>query len=167
MAAWQKPSVPTIAREGNRILVAGENPRIWVVDDSQCLGHVMTGKEIRRHYRHYPKAEAIGYVRRLDDLPNTERVTVLVLAGERGLEYIKRFERDELSGTLPCAIVFLSPPFGPERIPEELRRLASVSILIGEFAARYYPDYGRKLPWVKIVAGAEQYIPGWMRYLAQ
>lgn len=166
-ASLMETPVPSVRREGGRYFIGGENPRIWVVDDQQSLGHVMTGKEIRRHYHYRPNAEPIGYVRRLDDLPEGGRVEALVLAGVRGREFLRRFEERGGDVRLPQAVVFLSPPFGPSEIPETLRSRTSVSVLIGEFAARYYRGYEKPLPWVTVVPGAEQYIPGWMRYLVR
>ena len=166
-ASLMEPQVPSVRRDGRRYLVAGNKPRIWIADDLQCLGHVMTGKEIRRHYYHNPNAEAVGYVRRLADLPDDGRVVVLVLAGVRGKEFLRQFSEGIWEDRLPLAVVFLSPPFGPSEIPAELHARTSVSVLIGEFAARYYRGYEQSLPWVKVVPGAEQYIPGWMRYLVR
>ena len=167
VASLQRPLVPSVTREGPRFLVGGGNPRIWVVDDNQSLGHVMAAKEIRFHYQQRRSAEAIGYVRSLADLPAPERVRVLVLAGRRGQEFLERHAAGALPPVLPQAVVFLSPCFGPEAIPAALHERTSVSVLIGEFAARYYRGYEKQLPGVKVVAGAEQYIPGWMRYLVK
>lgn len=167
VAAAQPPAVPTVARDGRRMLIGGANPTVWVVDDLQSLGHVMAPKEIRWHYRRVPDAAPIGYVRSLADLPDVSRIELLVLAGNRGRQYLKQLAGNVGDQPLPGAIVFLSPNFGPEEIPEALARRTPVAVLIGEFAARYYLGYARAPDWVTIVPGAEQYIPGWMRFVAK
>ena len=59
--------------EGNRVLVNGTEPDVWVVNDERdALGGLMSCKGIRAFYRRHPKASAIGYVNAVSSLP--ERV---------------------------------------------------------------------------------------------
>ena len=150
---------------GRRLLIGGRNPVIWVVDDRQVLGHVMTGRDIRDHYEGNRYSSAIGYVRSLRDLPELGSIRRLVLAGSAGRDWLDGLAKDGIPERLPAAVRFLSPTFAPSEIPEELRRRTDVSIVIGEFAARYHREYLAKQPWISIVPGAELYLPKWMRFV--
>ena len=147
-----------------RFLVGGRNPVIWVVDDRQVLGHVMTGHDIRGYYQENRYAPAIGYVRSLDGLPELGGMRRLVLAGKAGQDWLDQIKKNGIPEKLPATVRFISPTFAPSEIPEELRRRTDVSIVIGEFAARYHREYLAKQPWITIVPGAELYLPKWMRF---
>ena len=60
--------------------------------------------------------------------------------------------------------MFISPPFPPSALPEGFLKSCKVSIVIGEFTARYEPEYENPPPWVKVVPAMELYINGWMQY---
>lgn len=157
-----------IRNEGRkRILVREERPLRWVVDDLQVIGQAMTGKEIRRHYATHKDAPGIGYVRSIRNLPKDGSVIHLVLAGKAGSDYLKMLKEKGYPEKMPQSVLFLAPQFPPSEIPEELhRRTRQVTMVVGEFAARYSREFLEKRPWVRIVPGAEQYIPNWMRFVA-
>ena len=167
VAAGDEPGYgPRVRNDGNgRILVGGANPVRWVVDDLQTLGHVMTGRDIRDWYVKYPGTPAIGYLRSVARIPTDGRVQRLILAGEAGENYLKHLEKNGYPEKMPASIVFLSPSFLPSKIPEELRRRSAVSVVVGEFAARYSREYLTPNPDVSIVPGVELYIPNWMQYV--
>ncbi len=151
---------PSIAVDGNRVLVNGDKPKIWVVDDEESLGWVMAAKDIRAFYAAEPKASGIGYVRSLADLP--KHAKRLVLAGAKCREYVEAWK----AGRAPRAdeLLFLSPGFAPDSVPNRLRATCRVMMAVGEFALRYRDVYGAGTPpkWVGTVTGAEVYLPGWM-----
>ena len=151
---------PALYVDGGRMLINGAKPSCWVVDDEKTLGWVIAGKEIRNFYSKVPNAKPLGYVRRLEDLP--ERVDTLVVAGEKCGEYLELAKRRKVAKARK--IVFISPPFGPYRIPSSLAASGRFMMVLGEFAARYADVYGQKPfpPWVGLVDGAEWYIPGWV-----
>ena len=153
--------------DGKRVIVNGDRPKVFIVDDGEALGGVSTPSEIRMSYKAGRSPEAICYLKSIDDVPR-DGVGRLVLAGAAGREFIERLdERGEDGGSafpLPREIVFLSPQFPPSEIPDELREKSAVRVLIGEFAARYWKEYVNPPKWVTIVRGAEVYIPGWMAY---
>lgn len=155
---------PHIGKDGPRILIGGRDPHIWVVDDGAVLGGAAAGMDIRRHYRLNLRAPAVGYVRDIRNLPSAERISRLVLAGKAGADYLDGLASQGNAKKLPRAICFLSPQFPVSRIPAELRSRTSVSAVIGEFAWRYDSVAGDRPDWVKIVKGAELYIPDWMKY---
>lgn len=154
------PGGVDVREEGDRVLVAGNSPAIWVVDDRETLGWAMAPKEIRFFYQNVAGAPSLGYVKSLADVP--KKVGRLVLAGGHARAYLEAWSK----GTAPVAreVYFISPPFGPSAVPESLHRVSSVAMIIGEFALRYVDVYGSStLPeWVTVVPGAECYIPGWV-----
>ncbi len=68
---------------------------------------------------------------------------------------------------MPKAIVFPSPPLPPQAVPELLLKSVKVRLVIGEFAAAFFEEYRNPPPWVKVVPGAELYVPNWMRWAAK
>ena len=73
-------------------------------------------------------------------------------------------DREELRRALPDEVVFITPNFVPSAVPEGLAVVSKTSFAIGEFTARYEPEYATPPPWVKIVPAMELYINGWMQY---
>ena len=150
-----------IRKDGERILVNGEAPDIWIVDDEESIGGVLAPRDIRAFYRRFPDAPAIGYIKRLSDLPS-EGVKRIILVGDAAQDFMVPYTRKPESVRVPREIVFLSPQFPPSAIPDDLRGKATVIMVIGEFAARYWEDFVNPPDWVDIVRGAEVYIPNWM-----
>ena len=148
-------------RNGARVCFGGVAPERWVVDD----GHVLDGgypgflgKELRTLAAKQPGMPPVGVVRHPADLP--PRMKVLVLAGrsaERFLEMSVRPVADR--------IVFLSPPFGPDRVPEDLRSRCETLLVCGEFAATRMGITGDSPDWMFVVGGAELYVPDWTELL--
>lgn len=154
---------PVVCKDGNRVLVNGTTPDIWVVDDEEALGGVLAPRDIVAFYRRFPSAPAIGYVKDVDDVPSSG-VRRLVLAGDSAQHFMVPYSRNPDSVRIPPEIVFLAPQFPPSAIPDELRARSRVHMVIGEFAARYWGDYAHPRDWVSVVPGAEVYIPGWMQF---
>ena len=158
---WQdRGKGPSIAVDGNRVLVNGSKPKVWVVDDEESLGWVLAAKDVRAFYNAAPEAKAIGFVRDLADLPrNMKR---LVLAGKTCRKYLDAWN----GGRAPRAdeLLFLSPGLAPSAIPYRLRANSRVLMVAGEFALRYRDVYGNgpRPNWVGVVPGAEVYLPGWV-----
>ena len=151
---------PVLA-SGNRVYVKGVDPRIWIVDDGKALGGVLACKEIRGHYAYAPDTPAVGYVRRVEDIP--ENVHRLVLAGQSGDDWMRKVSSDpELRRHLPAEVMFISPPFPPSALPAGLFQACKVTLVVGEFAARYEPEYDNPPEWVRIIPEMELYLPGWM-----
>lgn len=155
-----KPSVRT---DGRCVLLNGDTPRLWVVDDRETLEALTAGIRIRTLYEQKPILPSMGYAVRLADVPKS--VDRLVLAGRSGSDYLAALA----AGMAPKAreLVFLSPPFGPDRVPQDLLANGGVRMLIGELAARYVDVYGEgPYPsWVTLVKGAELYLPNWPAYV--
>ena len=149
-----------VRTDGDRLVVGGDSPQIWVVDDGVTFGWELTPKEIRYFYQNVKNVPPLGYVKSLSALP--KKVGRLVLSGEQCRAYIDAWRR----GTAPAAreVYFISPTFAPSEIPVKLGRSVSISVILGEFALRYVDVYG-KPPWpgwVTVIPGAECYIPGWV-----
>jgi hypothetical protein len=156
---------PSVSYDGKRVRINGRNPRIWVVDDAQgVLGGVLVGREIRDFYMRNPKAPSIGYVRDVRDVPKSG-VNRLVLPGKSGNDWLLMLSEDEKAREgLPKSVVFLNPPFSPSEMPQGVLALCRPKLLVGEFAARYNPEYASPPGWVGVVPGVEKYMPNWMQY---
>ena len=56
----------------------------------------------------------------------------------------------DVQAKVPKEVVFVSPPFPPPALPEGFLKSCKVSIVIGEFTARYEPEYANPPPWVNV-----------------
>lgn len=154
-----------ISRRGGAVLLGGENPRTWLVVDTDVQGSVfMPREEIREPFESNEDLPSIGVVNDLDALEGN-KVRRLVLSGRHCAEFLRRHAADGFRRGIPSEIVFLSPGFSAAAIPPELHARARVRVVMGEFAARYYPDMANPPDWATVVKGAEVYMPGWLRYV--
>ena len=159
-----------VCAEQNRVYVKTRNPGIWLVDDGHALGGVMACKDIRGYYVYDSSAPGIGYVRDVKDLPRG-KIHRLVLAGEAVAEWLKMFgsrieaEQEAALKDLPDELVLITPTIVPSDIPAPYFENCKVRLVIGEFTARYEPEYATPPDWITIVPAAELYIPGWMRFV--
>ncbi len=155
-----------IAATGRQVRVNGTNPAIWIVDDTQgALGGIFAAKDIREFYGYVPYAPGVGYVRSIADLP-AEGISRLVLSGKSANDWLLRLSEDpEARKHLPKDVVFVTPPFAPSEIPDALFHFCKVRVLVGEFAARFQPEYASPPLFVEIVPGMERYILRWMEYV--
>lgn len=147
-----------------RVYVKGMNPQVWIADDGKALGGVLACKDIRGYYAYDPRTPSVGYVTKLKNLPNG--IDRLVLAGEMGDKWMQMMSKGgvDIQAKVPKEVVFITPPFPPSALPEGFLKSCKVSIVIGEFTARYEPEYANPPSWVKVVPGMELYINGWMQY---
>lgn len=158
-------ALPRIRFDGRRVTVNGDRPRIWVVDDGQgVIGGVLVGRDIREYYMRIGNCAPIGYVRDVKDLPKSG-IDRLVLPGKAANDWLLMLSEDaKARECLPRSVLFLNPPFSPSEVPQGVVAMCNPMLLVGEFAARYNQEYSSPLPWVKIVAGSEKYMVGWMSY---
>ena len=151
-----------VSAHGGRVCFGGDAPAVWIADDDYVLngGYPgFLGKEIRTCAARGSGFPAVGVVRDCGNLPRSG-MKVLLLAGRTAVQYLEMPVRPEAD-----RIVFLSPPFGPERIPEDLRASREVLLICGEFAAARM-GLGEEIPdWMAVVPGAELYVPGWTKLL--
>lgn len=152
-----------LRHESGRTFVNGDRPRVWAVDDlGEPMGGLMACKGIRAHYLNNPHSAALGYVRSIEDLPAS--VDRLVLGGRSGDEWLKAVCSDaKRREHLPLEVIFLSPPFPPSAVPPILKTACTVYYVTGEFVTWYHPkEFENHGDWVKVIPGAELYIPGWV-----
>ena len=154
-----------IAATGRQVRVSGMQPAAWIVDDGQgALGGIFACKDLREFYRFLPGSPSVGYVRSIKDLPE-RGIRRLVLSGKAANDWLLRLsEEPEARKSLPSEVTFVSPPFAPSEIPGALFHFCRVRVVVGEFAARFQPEYGKSLPFVEIVPGMERYILRWMSF---
>ena len=96
-----------------------------------------------------------------------EKLELLVLAGRAGVDYLRVRKEHLHDGKYPRAdkIVFLSPPFAPDALPQSLVIEGSVNVVYGEFTARLTEKLQKVPLWIHIVKGGELYIPNWVRFM--
>ena len=161
---------------GGQVLVKGESPDIWIVDDGKALGGVLSCRDIRRYYFQHPAAPALGYVCSVHDLPRS-KCRRLVLAGDAGvkwLDWLREMADNGINvgGLIPDEVVFISPIFVPSELPEPFIKSCKVTYVIGEFVAQYFREAFTAPPEghlpdgmdVIVVRGMELYIPNWMQF---
>ena len=154
-----------VSFDGQRVLINGIRPKIWIVDDG-TLGGGLTGKDIREYYTYVRRAPSVGYVRNIKDLPDS--IDRLVLAGHAGADWLTKLSEDENARNhLPKSVLFISPSFSPSQVPEGVRALCRPRIVVGEFAALYDNEYSKPQDWVTIVPGMEKYILRWMEHVME
>ena len=159
-AAFMQEGV-RIRKSGDAVCLNGAHPDVWLVDDDYVLhgGYWwLFGRELRTYFSDNPSARAVGHVLSVDDLPH--EMDTLVLVGEACRAYLDCAQRPKGTHT-----IFLSPPFGWTEIPVDILSASDVRLVAGTLATRLQilPE---ELPeWVRLVPGAELYIPGWTSYL--
>ena len=154
-------AAPELYASGGKIVVNGKHARTWVVDDNVVLGKAFLGKELRMYYGAFPQEPPLGLVWNVADLP--KEAEHVVLAGKRGADFLSMWrERPAIADGFK-SIVFISPTFAASSLPLELTSRKNVKVYQGELATRLTPDMSNPPSFLKIVPGAELYIPGWMR----
>ena len=157
-----------ISADGRQVRIAAMTPGVWIVDDGQgAIGGIFACRDIREFYEHNPRERGVGYVRRIEDLPE-EGVDRVVLAGKSAIDWMMLLsENPEARRKLPREVVLVSPPFAPSDIPEGVLMSCRVRVFVGEFAARFQPEYKNPPRYVRIVPGMERYILHWMAYILE
>lgn len=156
-----KRNGPQIRASHDHVIVNGKSTKTWVVDDGVVLGGGLVGKELRMFYGAFPTEEAIGLVWSLDALPKD--VKHLVLAGKSGVDFLERIKDSPDFMARFDTILFISPPFAASTLPESLLRHGGVKVIQGELAHTHIAN-AEKPSILKVIPGAELYIPAWMRY---
>lgn len=161
VVAWMAPAQDVPLRVGwlgRRIIVGKGEPKVWVVDDGFVLNgdyFGFPGKELREYYAANPKAEALGLVTKMEHLPDD--IERLVVTGTHCWQYLE----DHTKISAPH-VILLTPPFGSDKIPEDVVKERDLHVLTGEHVARLTGDWTKREPWLVMVPGAEAYIPGWL-----
>ena len=159
-AAFMQEGV-RIRKSGDAVCLNGAHPDVWLVDDDYVLhgGYWwLFGRELRAYFSDNPSARAVGHVLSVDDLPH--EMDTLVLVGEACRAYLDCAQRPKATHT-----IFLSPPFGWTEIPEDVLSASDVRLIAGTLATRLQILPEEHPEWVRLVPGAELYIPGWTSYL--
>lgn len=151
-----------VASSGPATLVNGADPKVWVVEDVPVLGgwNGFPGRDVQWQYGKNPDLPALGYVYGVKDLPR--EVECLVLPGRAAADYLAAYANDAARVCRAKRILFLSPSVGPTAVPMSLLESSDVFWLAGRFLAYRDEGYGMGLSWVRVVPGAEQYIPNWL-----
>jgi len=110
---------------------------------------------MRRFYAERPNVESVGFVESVANLP--KEMDRLVLTGTCGEDFLKLENPPKARH-----VIFLTPPFGSDKIPEALRQACDVHLVTGEFVAMRTGDDRRSEPWIHVVPGAQVYVPGWL-----
>lgn len=151
---------PKIRSTGDRVYVKGGEPDIWIAGDPVVLGGWGTpGKEIRQYCAYEPDAAAVGYVEKVEALPDA--VGTLVLSGRRAREYFEALKKGE-NVCRAKRLLLLSPAVGCADVPYKLLQGTTPLWLNGSLVEPYYHFPARKPSWIQTVPGVRFYIPNWM-----
>lgn len=159
-------NLPRLCSGHGRTVVGEGEPKIWIADDRAVLDgsyNGLSGKEVRSYFSNHDDVGSLGFVYNLSALPKKAEKAVFV--GKLAQEFIDDWKRNPAKYDGIGSVVFLSPSFAAADVPEDLLANHPVSMIQGEFAflATSAPS---KLPkWLRIVRGAELYIPGWLDYI--
>lgn len=150
-----------IRAAGNGVVVNGETPAVWIVEDKPTLGGWgFPGREALAYYARHPEAPPMGYAYGIDDLPHA--VEKLVLPGRAAAEYLEAYHANPGGVCQAKKVVFLSPAVGLDKMDERLLKASKVLWLAGSFIVPLDGGYQRSVGWVRILPGIEQYVPNWM-----
>lgn len=164
LRASRRAEGPAIHGDSGIAYVNGSRPEVWYVEDGHVLegGHLgCMGKEVRMAClaREMP---ALAFTRDVERVPSG--VEKLVLAGKAGETYLADWRKGR-TGAPPKELVFLSPPFTAELVPESLRKICRVRFYQGDLALETTSTpRGAESDWRKIVPGVLLYPPSWLRY---
>ena len=151
--------------DGSRVVVNGKDATAWVVYDGQVLdgGYKgILGKDVRMWYSRHASARAVGFAKKLGDVP--PGVRRLVLAGKVCSAVVDGNLFDNFTDLKE--VVLISPPFGWREIPESVRSRFRMRMVMGDIAQRLSDGSEYPQEWVSVIPGCELYIPNWMRYAA-
>ena len=163
VAAAFQPRTLRVCKSGEAVCPNGNSPSVWLADDDYVLhgGYWwLFGHELRGYFAANPEARAVGRVTSITALPR--EMDTLVLAGETGRAYL---DLDSAMRPKAAHTVFLSPPFGWQDVSEDVLAASDVRMVAGVLAARFGFEAGDRPDWVRLVSGAELYIPHWTSYL--
>ena len=150
----------------NGVTVVGEgSPTVYLVTDDETLSvGGGLGRDLRRWVMRHPKASTVGLADTIERLP--PEMDRLILAGYAGVDYLNFRQRHLVDGAYPHAkkLVFLSPPFPPSILPKSFGDAGIVEAIYGEFSLRLDTGFKDLPPWVRVIKGAELYIPYWARH---
>ena len=151
--------------EHDGVIVNGAKAKTWVVDDNVVLGGGFLGRELRMFYSAFPQTPPVGIAWKVEDVP--EDAANIVVAGKRCVDFVEMFKRDSGMAGRFASITFISPPFAASTLPESLSGRSGFCVLQGELAVRRTPDASNPPSFLKVVPGAELYIPGWIRLVTK
>ncbi|MBQ5531693.1 MAG: hypothetical protein IIT98_06810, partial [Kiritimatiellae bacterium] len=171
LAGRPGPGEPQILKDGPLVRVCGAAtarvPRekrktvCIAMDEAATGGWMFAGKELLDYCLGAEDApEAVLTDESLVGLP--EEAERLVLIGRACSEYLRRAKAGEPVAKAR-ALVFLSPACDIAEIPERLAQSEGFRAVAGSLAVARMKDAAETRPWLRIVKGAELYIPGWHR----
>jgi len=138
-----------------QVVVNGEKPDVWIVDDGWSLdagrfGGV--GKELRSALRSVPLSPCVGYVESVADLPGDAAKVVLV--GKRVADFMESLGRF----TSLKSVVFISPSISVKEVPAAFK---DGKTDFHAYVGRHAVSDAESSDWLTVVEGTELYIPGW------
>jgi len=158
-------SVPALKAGKCMVVVNGKSAKTWVVDDNVVLGKGFLGRELRMYYAAFPEEPSLGIAWDVADVPDTAEH--LVVAGRKCEDFLEALSSEPELASKFSSITFISPPFHASAVPENLASNPGFLMLQGELAARMQPEDGEAPRFLKVIPGAELYIPGWMKMVAE
>jgi len=151
---------PAIRADGAKVFLNGESPKAWIVEDSFALGGWLTvGKDIRQYYARHGDAPAVGFVRRVADLP--EDAETVVFCGTACSDFLTAVREGSGFPALRRTLL-VSPPFPVGDVPEAILQKYDVHFVVGGLVMRHFPEVSIENGRLQKVDGAMLYIPDWI-----
>lgn len=153
---------PSIRGADGVAYVNGREPTVWFVEDGFVLdgGYLgAMGREVRDAYMG-DVLPAMAFTREAGKVPAAAQKAVF--AGKAGTSFLEAWKAGHVKDP-PREIVFLSPPFSAESVPEGLAAASRVRLVRGEFVPRTGSEtVPQGLELVK-APGSLLYVPGWLK----
>lgn len=154
--------LPKITVKWNKIIINGDNSKIWVVNDNKVLGGLgFPGREIIWYYLRHPKVPPLGFVYRVEDLPkDAEKIAI---CGRATLDYVCKFTAGEIKP--PSNTIFISPAMDIATIPKSLCTATHLVVALGDLAYKRTAEWENLDMVVMYRSGVEFYHPNWMKFV--
>lgn len=150
---------------GPIVKIQGEDPKVWIVGDSQVVGGwTFVGQEFADYYWQTECTNSVGYVESLDALPLA--VDKLVLTGRFAGEYLERWRQggDKSRLCRAGALLLVSPSVPVSEFDKSMSSSGHIRAVVGSLVLENCTEYaGVRVPsWTRKVKGSLLYIPGWI-----
>ncbi|MBR1870879.1 MAG: hypothetical protein IJ802_03535 [Kiritimatiellae bacterium] len=139
--------------------IAADGRKVHVLADHYAAGGWnFSGKEFEEYYEENPGAKITVFAESIAALP--KKVERLVLTGRHCEEWLDAMARGEKTCSAE-QVVAISPSCEVARFAEAAEK-THLRVIMGEFAAMRQQMPEPKPPYVRVVKGAELYIPGYI-----
>lgn len=139
-----------ISGSADGVVVGSGKPKVWVVLNRPVMGEAY-GKTLRRYLQSSGVKTPIGLVAKMQDLPRTEDITVVVCGNVDGadLTELKQYKK----------LILLNPSFLPQEI--DFNKSKSITVYFGEFSESPALEAWRDLGVIQNLVGKGDFLANW------